>query len=48
MDTFTDSHLGKRKLAYDGRKSCYTAGELPFTSKDFVVELVDKDGQSSR
>lgn len=48
VDTFKDSHLGKRNLAYDGRKSCYTAGELPFTSKDFVVELVDKDGQSSR
>lgn len=48
VETFKDSHLGKRKLAYDGRKSCYTAGALPFTSKDFVVELLDKDGQPNR
>lgn len=38
------SHLGKRMLAYDGRKSCYTAGQLPFVSKEFNVKLVDKDG----
>lgn len=38
------SHLGKRLLAYDGGKGVYTAGPLPFTSKDFVVKLVDKDG----
>lgn len=30
-------------LAYDGRKSAYTAGQLPFASKDFVVKLVDED-----
>lgn len=41
--TYKDSHLGKRKLAYDGRKSCYTAGSLPFESKDFVVTLLDKE-----
>ena len=38
-----DLHLGKRKLAYDGRKSCYSVGPLPFTSKEFV----EKD-ESSR
>ncbi|KAL9247582.1 hypothetical protein vseg_021000 [Gypsophila vaccaria] len=32
-------HMGKRVPAYDGMKSVYTAGPLPFTSKDFVVEL---------
>lgn len=44
VKSFHVSHLGKRKLAYDGRKSCYTAGPLPFSSKDFVVKLVDEDG----
>ncbi|KAK6163453.1 hypothetical protein DH2020_000317 [Rehmannia glutinosa] len=48
VDSFQSSHLGKRELAYDGRKSCYTAGELPFTSKDFVVKLIDKDGGARR
>jgi eukaryotic translation initiation factor 2C len=31
--------LGARTLAYDGSKSLYTAGELPFKSTDFVVQL---------
>lgn len=31
--------LGGRTPAYDGRKNLYTAGELPFKSKDFVVKL---------
>ncbi|KAL6566896.1 argonaute 5 [Orobanche minor] len=44
VTSFHASHLGKRKLAYDGRKSCYAAGELPFKSKDFVVKLADNDG----
>ncbi|KAG8387567.1 hypothetical protein BUALT_Bualt02G0034800 [Buddleja alternifolia] len=43
VKSFHVSHLGKRMLAYDG-KSAYSAGELPFTSKDFVVKLVDTDG----
>lgn len=43
---YRDSHLGRRLPAYDGRKSLYTAGPLPFTSKDFVITLVDEeDGQ---
>ncbi|CAA3002865.1 argonaute 5 [Olea europaea subsp. europaea] len=33
-------------LAYDRRKSAYSAVPLPFTSKDFVVKLVDKDEAS--
>lgn len=32
--------LGKRIPAYDGKKSLYTAGPLPFTSKEFVVDIV--------
>lgn len=39
---YGETHLGKRIPAYDGRKSLYTAGALPFESRDFVVEL-DKD-----
>ncbi|KAK3126587.1 hypothetical protein QOZ80_7AG0558960 [Eleusine coracana subsp. coracana] len=31
--------LGSRMPAYDGSKSLYTAGELPFKSMDFVVKL---------
>ncbi|XP_021732844.1 protein argonaute 5-like isoform X1 [Chenopodium quinoa] len=33
------SILGNKIPAYDGKKSFYTAGPLPFTSKDFVVEI---------
>ncbi|XP_022860648.1 protein argonaute MEL1-like [Olea europaea var. sylvestris] len=44
IKTYGASHLSQRMLAYDGRKSAYSAVPLPFTSKDFVVKLVDKDG----
>lgn len=40
---YRDSHLGKRLPAYDGRKSLYTAGPLPFTLRDFAITLVDED-----
>ncbi|KVI07875.1 Argonaute/Dicer protein, PAZ [Cynara cardunculus var. scolymus] len=40
---YRDSHLGKRLPAYDGRKSLYTAGPLPFVSKEFKIILVDED-----
>lgn len=40
------SHLGKRLPAYDGRKSLYTAGPLPFVSKDFKITLLDEDDGS--
>lgn len=39
--------LGNLIPAYDGRKSLFTAGPLPFTSKVFVVNLVDGNGGSS-
>ncbi|CAK8538743.1 unnamed protein product [Lathyrus sativus] len=44
---YRDSHLGKRLPAYDGRKSLYTAGPLPFISKDFRITLVDEDDGSA-
>ena len=33
------TELGGRLPAYDGQKSLFTAGELPFKSKEFVVTL---------
>ncbi|KAL2555325.1 Protein argonaute 1 [Forsythia ovata] len=43
-----ESHLGKRLPAYDGRKSLYTAGPLPFVSKEFQIILIDEeDGPAS-
>ncbi|GER38448.1 argonaute 1 [Striga asiatica] len=40
---YKESHLGKRLPAYDGRKSLYTAGPLPFVSKEFRITLLDED-----
>ncbi|XP_027345227.1 protein argonaute 5 isoform X5 [Abrus precatorius] len=39
--------MGKRTPAYDGRKSLFTAGPLPFQSKEFVVKLSNDDEQVS-
>ncbi|OVA06538.1 Argonaute/Dicer protein [Macleaya cordata] len=38
-----ETDLGMRLPAYDGRKSLYTAGLLPFTSKEFNITLVEED-----
>ncbi|KAK6929896.1 Piwi domain, partial [Dillenia turbinata] len=38
-----ESDLGRRLPAYDGRKSLYTAGELPFVWKEFNIKLVDEE-----
>ncbi|KAK6128215.1 hypothetical protein DH2020_038041 [Rehmannia glutinosa] len=38
-----ESHLGTRLPVYDGRKSLYTAGPLPFGSKDFKITLIDEE-----
>ncbi|ESQ51256.1 hypothetical protein EUTSA_v10016181mg [Eutrema salsugineum] len=48
--TYGESHLAQKTPAYDGRKSIYTAGPLPFESKEFDVDLNDKKvaGSSSR
>lgn len=43
VNDYKQSHMGGRNLAYDGGKSVYTAGPLPFSSKDFVIKL---DGNS--
>lgn len=40
---YRESHLGKRLPAYDGRKSLYTAGALPFVSKEFKITLMDEE-----
>lgn len=42
---YKESDLGMRLPAYDGRKSLYTAGELPFAWREFNIKLtVDDDG----
>lgn len=46
--SYRQSHLGNRQLAYDGSKSAYTAGPLPFASRDFVVQLEDNDRGARR
>ncbi|CAH9097364.1 unnamed protein product [Cuscuta epithymum] len=46
VQEYSQSHMGKRLVAYDGGKSIYTAAELPFSSKDFSVKLADKDRKS--
>ncbi|KAM1040513.1 hypothetical protein TB2_029352 [Malus domestica] len=43
---YKESHLGKRIPAYDGMKSIYTAGPLPFASKEFVVKLAEREGSA--
>jgi eukaryotic translation initiation factor 2C len=40
------SYLGGRLPVYDGRKSLYTAGPLPFTSQEFHITLLDDDDGS--
>ncbi|KAF5452757.1 hypothetical protein F2P56_027724 [Juglans regia] len=40
---YRESDLGTRLPAYDGRKSLYTAGELPFAWKEFKIKLVDEE-----
>ena len=43
LDKNGKTEFDGRKPACDGRKGFYTAGALPFTSKDFPVKLIDKD-----
>ncbi|KAG6757418.1 hypothetical protein POTOM_037728 [Populus tomentosa] len=40
---YKESDLGMRLPAYDGRKSLYTAGKLPFAWKEFAIKLVDAE-----
>ncbi|KAH0664390.1 hypothetical protein KY284_029321 [Solanum tuberosum] len=48
VESYKLSHLGGRGLAYDGRKSAYTAGALPFASKEFVIMFTDDNGGARR
>lgn len=43
VKVYKESDLGMRLPAYDGRKSLYTAGELPFSWKEFAVKLIDEE-----
>lgn len=43
VNLYRESHLGKRLPAYDGRKSLYTAGPLPFVQKEFKITLIDDE-----
>lgn len=40
---YRESELGMRLPAYDGRRSLYTAGELPFARKEFTIKLIDEE-----
>ncbi|XP_076919981.1 protein argonaute MEL1-like [Bidens hawaiensis] len=44
-DSFGASHLGNLKLAYDGNKSAFAAGSLPFESKEFVIKITERNGR---
>uniref|UniRef100_A0A0E0CTI8 Piwi domain-containing protein n=1 Tax=Oryza meridionalis TaxID=40149 RepID=A0A0E0CTI8_9ORYZ len=46
VNLYKASYLGGRLPAYDGRKSLYTAGPLPFTSQEFQITLLDDDDGS--
>eukprot|EP00252_Welwitschia_mirabilis_P009748 TRINITY_DN2259_c0_g1_i3.p1 TRINITY_DN2259_c0_g1~~TRINITY_DN2259_c0_g1_i3.p1 ORF type:complete len:667 (+),score=92.70 TRINITY_DN2259_c0_g1_i3:137-2137(+) len=43
VELYKESHLGKRLPVYDGRKSLYTAGPMPFASKDFTITLTEEN-----
>ncbi|CAI8605943.1 unnamed protein product [Vicia faba] len=44
---YRESQLDNHKPAYDGRKSLFTAGAIPFNSKVCVVNLTDENRGSS-
>ncbi|KAL5729468.1 Protein argonaute PNH1 [Ranunculus cassubicifolius] len=43
---YRETDLDMRLPAYDGRNSLYTAGLLPFTSREFLITLVEEDDGS--
>ena len=43
VTSYQESHLGRRLPAYDGRKSLYTAGPLPFDYREFNITLIDEE-----
>ncbi|KAJ6813031.1 protein argonaute 1A-like [Iris pallida] len=46
VNLYRQAYLGGRLPVYDGRKSLYTAGPLPFTSKSFEITLLDEEDGS--
>ncbi|KAK7345915.1 hypothetical protein VNO77_16531 [Canavalia gladiata] len=40
---YKESDLGMRLPAYDGRKSLYTAGALPFSWREFKIKILDDE-----
>lgn len=47
VDLYRQSQLGNRLPAYDGRKSLYTAGPLPFSSNEFKITLIEEEDTGS-
>ncbi|KAF5188416.1 argonaute MEL1, partial [Thalictrum thalictroides] len=47
VSSYRHSHLGGLQPVYDGRKGLFTAGPLPFTLKEFVIKLGEKDEKVS-
>ncbi|KAL8140385.1 hypothetical protein V2J09_006406 [Rumex salicifolius] len=48
VKTYKKTHLANKIPAYDGKKSLYTAGPLPFSSKEFVVKFLEDDRSPPR
>lgn len=47
-ETFGDAECGGKQGAYDGEKSYFTSGSLPFNTKEFPIFLDDRRGPSFR
>ncbi|WOK92830.1 protein argonaute 1B-like isoform X1 [Canna indica] len=47
VSLYRESYLGGRLPAYDGSKSLYTAGPLPFASREFQIALINEDDGTS-
>ncbi|KAL8263040.1 hypothetical protein R6Q59_024389 [Mikania micrantha] len=45
ISLYRASHLGNLMLAYDGKKSAFAAGPLPFESKEFAVTITEQNGR---
>ncbi|GJV37534.1 hypothetical protein Tco_1410011 [Tanacetum coccineum] len=45
IEQYKASHLGNHGFAYDGNKSAFAAGPLPFENKEFVIVVPEKDGR---
>ncbi|XP_071690397.1 protein argonaute MEL1-like [Rutidosis leptorrhynchoides] len=45
IQSYSASHLGSMLLAFDGKKSAFAAGPLPFDSKEFAVKYTEPNGR---